>query len=171
MKQSLEELVKAIEANPYDPAPHTMSAEILRNVGRPDDAIIAYEQAINLTLPGAGRAAVEAKLARLVMEQDELNNAPIVVAGAGGNAPIDRSAMTTVGASAVVPGLGQFMAGEPVKGVVFFVIWASATVLFARIGMPKAGGIPPSLALACAIATGAWVASMVDAYLMVKRGQ
>jgi len=135
LKQSLAELVKAIDANPFDPVPHTMSADILRNVGRPDDAIREYEKAIELSLPGSAQAAIESKMARLVVEQDELNNtAP---APGSYSSPVERGALSTLAASAIVPGLGQWLAGDPVKAILCFVLWISGVAIFAYFSGPK----------------------------------
>jgi len=123
LKQSLAELVKAMEANPYDPTPHLHSAEILRNVGRPDDAIAVYERAIEMMPEGPARAAAETKLGRLVMEQQELNSTDRSL-GQGAGDVLDRSRISTILASVIVPGLGQWIAGHRIKATIMVICLA-----------------------------------------------
>ncbi|MDR3710483.1 MAG: tetratricopeptide repeat protein [Capsulimonadaceae bacterium] len=164
LKQSLAELVKAMEANPYDPAPHLLSAEILRNVGRPDDAITMLERAIELSPDSASRSVAEAKLARLVVEQDEAGRfttqGPV-----GETVPLTRGRLSIVIASVIVPGLGQLLAGHVVKAAVLFALWlvlALGSTGFVRQATAAHGLVTLSMVSAGGAAL-VWLASLIDA--------
>jgi tetratricopeptide (TPR) repeat protein len=162
MKQSLAELVKAIDANPFDAAPHLLSAEILRNVGRPDDAIASYERAVEILPEGAARHAAEAKLARLVVEQSKLNSTDRA-AGEADAQPLDRSGTATIAASVIVPGLGQWIAGRHVKGVILFLLWIASIAVAPAI--QRSAGLVVCWAPYCIVV----LAAVLDSYVEVSR--
>jgi tetratricopeptide (TPR) repeat protein len=173
LKQSLEELVKAIDANPYDPAPHSLSADILRNVGRPDDAVKEYEIAKELSAPGAAQAAIEAKLARLVIEQNELNGGDVNALGIS-PPPLYRSGISTVIASAIVPGLGQMIVGQHVKAALLFLAWIAPTAVFFMPNGPKihfGQTVQPVIFFLGTIGAASWLASIIDSVAEIKRAQ
>lgn len=170
LKQSLAELVKAIEANPYDPEPHVLSGDILRNVGRPDDAIDEYERAVNLAADPATRGAAEAKLARLVMEQEELNSGSRPVLDEE-ISTLDRSGAAIIAASAILPGLGQWLAGKRVRAVIYWILVAAAISIVPAISVAGGRGSVAAFrvfvtAAPCALV---WLAAMIDACIEANR--
>jgi hypothetical protein len=168
LKQSLAELVKAMEANPYDPTPHLLSAESLRNVGRPDDAIAAYEHAIELSPSGPARNAAEAKLARLVMEQNELNSTDRPF-GENSSQPVDRSRLPIIAGSVIVPGLGQWIAGSQVKAVIIFVLWLSSFAVVPLITRSAGSGVGDRMMIGAVPSVLIWVFAVIDAYIEAGR--
>jgi hypothetical protein len=107
-----------------------MLGDILKQAGRTRDAIASYEDAKRLLPPGAGRAVVEGKIARAVLDTSskraDSGDAPLGAAGPG----------AIITASVIVPGLGQIIAGRTLYGGIQFVVWLIGYVIAGK--MPAA---------------------------------
>jgi tetratricopeptide (TPR) repeat protein len=119
LKQSLAELVKAIEIDPYNANMRVMQGDLLARLGRETEAVEAFEKAKSLARSPQESAAIESKIVHLIptkllgaalAEETELLN------GA------DRNWGMIIFASLFIPGLGQLLIGQIAKGVAFLLI-------------------------------------------------
>jgi tetratricopeptide (TPR) repeat protein len=156
--EARDECRKAIEADPSDAAALELYGDIYQGLGRVDDALYAYQRAIDST----GRPTAEKKYAELMLMQ---NKEIELLRGEF----IPRNPNISVFLSALVPGAGQLYNGEIVKGGILLAISLSMFFLlgWTQLGFSGArASIPPSLMGLSFLSVIAYVYALIDA----KRG-
>lgn len=178
-RQQIEE---ALSEYPHSASAHELYGDILQALSRNSAATEAYEAAIR---EEPGRVTAEAKLARLTLRDNEdRTRAKVGVAYAGEERPAFAT-QTADGAggrfspalaSAVIPGLGQVLRGEYVKGIALAVIYLVTILIWAALPDARqmlgsalhvrgtaAAGPGIGTLLTSAAGFGVWLYSIVDA--------
>jgi len=178
-RQQIEE---ALAEFPQSASVHELYGDILQSLSRNTEAAEAYEAAIRLE---PGRVTAEAKLARLTLKDNEdRTRAKVGVAYAGAERPVFAT-QTAAGAggrfspaiaSAVIPGLGQVLRGEYVKGGVLAVVYVATILIWASLpdarqmlssALHVRGSIPAGPGIGTVIASlvgfGVWLYAILDA--------
>ncbi|MGO8672043.1 MAG: hypothetical protein ACLQVD_11830 [Capsulimonadaceae bacterium] len=147
-----------LEAHTDVAAAHEAHGDVAMAEGRLGMAASAYRKALDLE---PGRPTAEMKLARVALRHDEgARRASMGVAYAGADASVlEGSAQGSKGkmwfavlASLVLPGLGQIINGEYVKGGIVLVVWIAAT--FKLLSLPDIGSLNRHVSQDMAVATG-----------------
>ena len=157
----------ALEYLPDDPAALEMQGDVCLARGDFDGAAAAYRTALDRE---PGRATAENKLARATLRRSEdQRRSTLGVAYASedralmrGGAEEDRGRQTRLAVlSGLLPGLGQLVGGEFVKGAILLIVYGLGCALLAVAGVR-----PPLSAgtwLSIAILTADWIYAVVDA--------
>lgn len=135
-------LAEVLQARPRDAAAHELMADIKLARGDFEGGQSALKTALELE---PGRATAEAKLARAALRRTEqARMKSLGVAYAGSDAALvrldggsRRGGPLAALASAVLPGLGQFLLGQATKGVVLLSLFGLGLLLLAAV--PGAG--------------------------------
>lgn len=157
----------ALARLPDDPAAHEMHGDVRLAQGDFDGAATSYRMALERE---PGRATAEAKLARATLRhsEDQRRSALGVAYASEGRALVrgradeDRGQQTRLAVlSAVLPGLGQIIGGEFIKGGVLLGLYGIGCALLAVSGLhpPLSAGTWLSLI----ILTGDWLYAVADA--------
>lgn len=185
-------LRQVLEARPQDAGAHELLADILLARGDFDAAQASLKTALTIQ---PGRPTAEAKLARAVLqrtEQQRLKSLGVAYAASdtamvklGGESR--RSGQWAALASAVLPGLGQFLNGETAKGAVLLGVSIVGLLLLAVA--PGASDVVAQLAASIAgirhrhgagpasplgwfllfLLTADWLYAVIDAALAARR--
>ncbi|MDQ2687045.1 MAG: tetratricopeptide repeat protein [Armatimonadota bacterium] len=183
-------LAQVLEAKPRDAAAHELMADIKLARGDFAGGLSSLKSALEIE---PGRATAEAKLARAALrrtEQERIKSMGVAYAGSdaayvrldGGSR---RGGQWAALASAFLPGLGQFLNGEAVKGVVVLLCYGLGLLLLALV--PGTGDALSQLFLSAAgshrraapvsgffwflmaLLTAIWLYAVVDAVLVSRR--
>lgn len=185
-------LAQVLEAKPRDAAAHELMADIKLARGDFEGGLKSLKTALEIE---PGRATAEAKLARAALrrtEKERLQSLGVAYAGAdaayvrldGGSR---RGRQWAALASAFLPGLGQFLNGEAVKGVIVLLLYGLGLLLLALV--PGTGDALSQLFLSAAgshrrtapvsgffwllmaLLTAIWLYAVVDAVLVSRRSE
>jgi tetratricopeptide (TPR) repeat protein len=132
LKQSLEALVKGIEIDPGNIGAHILRGEVLTALDRFDEATEALETAKSLSRSPQAVAAIEAKIVSLVTERKEVRE--IILREVGAAKTILPLGTWSIFMSALTPGLGQALTGQPAIGITLIALTLIAIrlILFGR---------------------------------------
>jgi tetratricopeptide (TPR) repeat protein len=125
---------KALAVTPNDVAMREMLGDILHELGKLDDALTEYKQAMGAS---PGRVSLETKYAKLTLEIAERERARAVaedmIANPKKYAVREKSPIWALCSAVMVPGLGQLYNGEVTKAIIVFmplVLFLAAFALF-----------------------------------------
>jgi hypothetical protein len=165
LKQSLAELVKICDIDPTNPDAHGLIGDIKRRQENLKGAGDAYMTAIKRIEPGTARAALEAKLARTLLAQEQavsqLHTGQTRSARGNGSMTV-----WNIVASAVMPGIGQCLAGQTSKGVVLFVLWGIA---LATLHGVQVSTITTRALISILCMCGVWLVSLIDMIISCRQ--
>lgn len=154
----------ALELIPKDAPALELYGDILQAVGRVDDAMYAYQRAVEAD---AKRKTAEKKYAELALMQDRSVDMLR-------DDYIPRNANLAVFFSALFPGAGQVYNGETLKGIALAVVGGLCVYLlgWTPYGFTKSlKQITPQLAFSIAITGAVYIYAVVDANLGARRGK
>ncbi len=170
-----------LQARPNDAAALELLADIKLARNDFDGATEFLKRALEAE---PGRATAEAKLARAALRRTERERIKTMgVAYAASDASLMRlseggrkSGQWAALGSAFIPGLGQYVNGEPVKGIILAVVYFLGLLLLSQAFVPTLhtlrGGLPPLSGLSWVliiVLTVDWVYAIADAALASRR--
>jgi hypothetical protein len=198
------DVLTIIEVRPRSAAAYELLGDIESAVGNLDSANAAYRKAMSIE---PGRATAETKLARAALRQTEEARQSLLSAALAQNSPTAavpgsmpttasptisgnmgvKSRLPAIIASMILPGLGQMIKGEYVKGGIILIVTLIATGMFvsgfnaaglesllrqdvasamdASRAVPPAPKISGMTWLGMILTTGAWLYSLIDSAL------
>jgi tetratricopeptide (TPR) repeat protein len=175
-------LRKAVELAPNDPEAFELLGDMQKQAGRTGDALTSFTRASELQRDAGRRAALEAKMARLVLERNRTAISQIGQSSLG-----QGNILAVVALSVVVPGLGQILAGRAVRGAIILAAWAISLIVIFVLSQTRVvidglsqefrGGPPApmndALVVLLLLVTNVaiWIFAMVDAAVSARRAQ
>ncbi|MBC7528222.1 MAG: tetratricopeptide repeat protein [Chthonomonadaceae bacterium] len=117
-REAEEKCRTALSLTPKDPAALELLGDILQGVGRVDEAMAAYQRAVEAD---AKRVSAERKYGELITQQQNFESYDPEA--------VPRNPFVATLLSALIPGAGQFYNGDTVKGAFFLAM----TGLFAYL--------------------------------------
>lgn len=161
---------EALKLDPEDAMGLEMLGDLLVDKGSVDEALEVYRQALEHQ---PGRAALEEKVARAVLQQDNERrarmDAELLLSSPKLAAQKKRGVAAAVLLSALCPGVGQMVQGEYVKGGVMLVVGLGGMIIGGLdllklfTGTMDARGGNPMLAFIGGVALLVYLYSIVDA--------
>lgn len=123
-KEAEESCRKALAISPGDADIYEMLGDVLRERGKPDEAIEQFKTAMQLA---PGKASPEEKYAKVVLAKSEAEREKAIALEMIENPqkyPVrQKNPAVAFILSSVFPGLGQFYNGDIVKAGVLFALW------------------------------------------------
>ncbi|HEX5323180.1 MAG TPA: hypothetical protein VFW40_05285 [Capsulimonadaceae bacterium] len=177
---AVQAMQSAIRLAPNDPEAVELLGDIQKQAGRLQDALAAYTRAAELQSAPGRRATIEAKMARIVLERDKAAIGQLQHTSLG-----QGNVLTTVVLSAVVPGLGQILAGQTWRGAIILATWAITLIivlllpqtkivfdgLFSELrgGPPAPAGDALKVLAVLLVNVAIWIFAMIDAAATARR--
>jgi hypothetical protein len=181
MAEAEKSVTQILQARPDTAEAHELLADIRLSRHDYEGATESLKQALHIE---PGRASAEAKLARAALRQYETERLKTTGAAYAASEPSlmrrmagDQKNGRMAGfASALIPGLGQYLNGEPAKGIVLAAVYFLALILLSLMLAPSAHGRllrAPSLNgvswFLIIAGTADWLYAVVDAALASQR--
>jgi tetratricopeptide (TPR) repeat protein len=129
--QAEDYIRKALVWSPDNPDVHEMLGDMLRELGKPHEALEEYKTAREIA---PGNAALETKYATIILEVSEAEHAKAVALDVLSNpqklGAKPKNAFLALTFSALIPGWGQIYNGEMKKGAILFGLFLLTVILF-----------------------------------------
>lgn len=159
---------QAVEQTPGDAAALELYGDILQSTGRVDDALYAYQRAIDIGKEAADasgiRTTAEKKYAELMLMQNrEIDLLRVEY--------VERNPNIAVFLSALTPGAGHLYLGALLKGLLLLGVEALLVFLIVTSSFTLSGkrtDIPPSLIVKVLLAVAVYIYALVDANRLAR---